>query len=396
MIYTMTLNPALDYVMHPLTLDMGFTNRSSSEELHCGGNGINISTLLNELDVPSIAMGIAAGFTGDYLLRRLQEKGVASNFVLLDRGYSRINIKLNGIVMTMVNGMGPKIPEKKVDELLARMDVVGAGDTLVLTGSIPNSLPEDMYMQIMRRLGGRGIQFVVDGNKKVYIIEVNPRSSRTVPFLQKTTGAPIADIATKVMLGFSLKELGYTGVFPKKHRWYVKAPTFSYSKLTGLDAVLSPEMKSTGEAIGYDDALTRAVYKALKASGLRVDNYGTVFATIGDKDKAAALPLIKRFYDLGFNIEATEGTAKYLKSAGIRTRVRKKLSQGSDEILQSLRKGYVTYVVNTITEGGSGHADGMEIRRTAVENNVPVFTSLDTVRVLLDVLEETTMGVSEI
>ena len=158
----MTLNPALDYVMHPLTLDMGFTNRSSSEELHCGGNGINISTLLNELDVPSIAMGIAAGFTGDYLLRRLQEKGVASNFVLLDRGYTRINIKLNGIVMTMVNGMGPKIPEKKVDELLARMDVVGAGDTLVLTGSIPNSLPEDMYMQIMRRLGGRGIQFVVD------------------------------------------------------------------------------------------------------------------------------------------------------------------------------------------------------------------------------------------
>lgn len=172
----MTLNPALDYVMHPLTLDMGFTNRSSSEELHCGGNGINISTLLNELDVPSIAMGIAAGFTGDYLIRRLQEKGVALNFVLLDRGYTRINIKLNGIVMTMVNGMGPKIPEKKVDELLERMDVVGAGDTLVLTGSIPNSLPEDMYMQIMRRLGGRGIQFVVDapGQLLMESLEAHP------------------------------------------------------------------------------------------------------------------------------------------------------------------------------------------------------------------------------
>ena len=248
----------------------------------------------------------------------------------------------------------------------------------------------------LKIIGPFNIQFVVDGDKKVYIIEVNPRSSRTVPFLAKTTGTPIADIATKVMLGFTLKELGYTGVYPKKKRWYVKAPTFSYSKLTGLDAVLSPEMKSTGEAIGYDDTLTRAVYKALKASGLRVDNYGTVFATIGDQDKAAALPLIRRFYDLGFNIEATEGTAKYLKNAGIRTRVRKKLSQGSDEILQGLRRGYVTYVVNTITEGGSGHADGMEIRRTAVENNVPVFTSLDTVRVLLDVLEETTMGVSEI
>ncbi len=172
----MTLNPALDYVMHPLTLDMGFTNRSSVEELHCGGNGINISTLLNELDVPSIAMGIAAGFTGEYLLHRLQQKGVASNFVVLDRGYTRINIKLQGIVMTMVNGMGPKIPEKKVDELLGRMDVVGAGDTLVLTGSIPNSLPEDMYMQIMRRLGGRGIQFVVDapGQLLMESLEMHP------------------------------------------------------------------------------------------------------------------------------------------------------------------------------------------------------------------------------
>ena len=176
MIYTMTLNPALDYVMHRLTLDMGFTNRSSNEELHCGGNGINISTLLNELDVPSIAMGIAAGFTGDYLLRCLQEKGIASNFVILDRGYTRINVKLNGIVMTMVNGMGPKIPEKKVNELLERMDIVGSDDTLVLTGSIPNSLPEDMYMQIMRRLGGRGIQFVVDapGQLLMESLEAHP------------------------------------------------------------------------------------------------------------------------------------------------------------------------------------------------------------------------------
>ena len=129
---------------------------------------------------------------------------------------------------------------------------------------------------------------------------------------------------------------------------------------------------------------------------MRVDNYGTVFATIGDADKAAALPLIKRFYDLGFNIEATEGTAKFLKAHGIRTRIRRKLSQGSEEILESLRKGYVTYVVNTITEGTARQADGATIRRTAVDNNVPVFTSLDTVRVLLDVLEETTMGVSTI
>ena len=244
--------------------------------------------------------------------------------------------------------------------------------------------------------GPFNIQFVVDSSDKVYIIEVNPRSSRTVPFLAKTTGAPIADIATKVMLGVSLEEQGYQGVFPKKDRWFVKTPTFSYSKLTGLDAVLSPEMKSTGEAIGYDKTLTRALYKSLKASGLRVANYGTVFATIANAEKEQALPLIKRFYDMGFNIEATEGTAKFLKEHGIRTRVRKKISHGSEEILESLRKGYVTYVVNTITEGTAGQADGHVIRRCAIDNNVPVFTSLDTVRVLLDVLEENTMGVSTI
>ncbi len=162
LIYTVTLNPAIDYVMHPLTLDMGFTNRSSSEEIHCGGNGINVSTLLNELGVINVAFGIVAGFTGEYLVNRLQEKGISCNFVKLDRGYTRINVKMNGIVMTIVNGMGPKIPLKKVDELLGRIDGLAPGDTLVLTGSIPKSLPEDMYNIIMKTLEGRGIRFVVD------------------------------------------------------------------------------------------------------------------------------------------------------------------------------------------------------------------------------------------
>jgi len=246
-------------------------------------------------------------------------------------------------------------------------------------------------------VGPFNIQFIVDGNGKVFIIEVNPRSSRTVPFLAKSTGVPVANIATKVMLGKTLKELGYVGVHPKKDRWYVKAPVFSYSKLTGLDTVLSPEMKSTGEAIGYDKSLNRAVYKALKASGLKLMNYGTVFATIADCDKESALPLIRRFYNLGFNIEATSGTAQFLKEHGIKTRVKKKISQGSEEILDSLRKGYVTYVVNTIGNSElSSKRDGIKIRRCAVENNVPVFTSLDTVSVLLDVIEETTMGISTI
>ncbi len=248
----------------------------------------------------------------------------------------------------------------------------------------------------LNMIGLFNIQFIVDKNNKVYIIEVNPRSSRTVPFLAKSTGIPIANIATKVMLGAKLKDLGYVGVAPNRKRWYVKSPTFSYTKITGLDAVLSPEMKSTGEAIGYDYSLNRALYKSLKAAGIRVANYGTVLATISDTDKEAILPLIRRFYDLGFNIEATAGTAKFLKEHGIKTRVRGKISEGSDEILESIKKGYVTYVINTSSGGVGANDDGRSIRRAAIDNNVAVFTCLDTVKVLLDVLEEITMGISVI
>ena len=248
-------------------------------------------------------------------------------------------------------------------------------------------------------VGLYNIQFIADNNDDVYVIEVNPRSSRTVPFLSKATSVPMAHIATQVILGHSLKEQGIDKVYPEeKKRWYVKAPAFSFSKLKGMDTYLSPEMKSTGEAIGYDKSLTRALYKAIQASGMNVANYGTVFVTIADQDKPTALPLIKRFYDLGFNIEATEGTAKYLKNHGIRTKVRAKLTiDDSDEILKALRQGHIAYVINTIDiNAGDSHSDGSEIRRAAVENNVTMFTSLDTVKVLLDVLEEITLGVSTI
>ncbi len=247
----------------------------------------------------------------------------------------------------------------------------------------------------LKMIGLYNIQFIVDSMGKVYIIEVNPRSSRTVPFLAKSTGIPIANLATKVMLGAKLKDLGYIGLAKNRKRWYVKSPTFSFSKISGMDVVLSPEMKSTGEAIGYDYSLNRALYKSLRASGLRVSNYGSILATISDKDKELALPLIQRFYDLGFNIEATKGTAKFLKSHGIKTRIKKKISEGSEEILESIKKGYVTYVINTSGEKDS-LADGKIIRRAAIDNNVPVFTCLDTVKVLLNVLEEITMKVSVI
>jgi carbamoyl-phosphate synthase large subunit len=247
-------------------------------------------------------------------------------------------------------------------------------------------------------IGLYNIQFIVDENDDVYIIEVNPRSSRTVPFLSKSTGFSLADIATEVIMGKTLKEQGIFTMYPdEKKRWYVKVPVFSFNKLRGLDAYLSPEMKSTGEAIGYDDKFYRALYKALQASGMSVQNYGTVLVTVADKDKQEALPLVKRFYNLGFNIMATHGTAKFLKENGIKTRAVNKLSDGSDEILDRIHEGVISYVINTKDVASNGQStDGAEIRRAATENNVTIFTALDTVKVLLDVLEEITFTVSTI
>ena len=247
-------------------------------------------------------------------------------------------------------------------------------------------------------IGLFNIQFIVDENEKVFIIEVNPRSSRTVPFLSKATGYSLADIATEVILGKTLKEQGIFDIYPdEKNRWYVKVPVFSFNKIRGLDAYLSPEMKSTGEAIGYDNKLNRALYKALQASGMHVQNYGTVFVTVADKDKQEALPLIRRFYNLGFNIEATSGTADFLKQNGIRTKVLGKIGDGSSEIQEAMRQGHIAYVINTADMGSAGGlADGHQIRSLAIETNITMFTALDTVKVLLDVLEETTLCVSTI
>ena len=290
-------------------------------------------------------------------------------------------------------------------ELVERTGV-HSGDSISVypTFSISDKV-KGIILQYAKKLGlGIGIvglyniQFIVDENDNVFIIEVNPRSSRTVPFLSKATGYSLADIATEVIMGKSLKEQGIFDVYPKeKNRWYVKVPVFSFNKIRGLDAYLSPEMKSTGEAIGYDDKLNRALYKALQASGMKLQNYGTVFATIADKDKEEALPLIQRFYNLGFNIQATKGTAEFLKENGIRTHVLEKISSGSDEIPEALRQGHIAYVINTKDIGSAGQAsDGYEIRRHATDNNVTIFTALDTVRVLLDVLEETTLTISTI
>ena len=288
-------------------------------------------------------------------------------------------------------------------ELVERTGI-HSGDSISVypTFSISNKV-KGTILQYAKKLGvGIGIkglyniQFIVDDKERVFIIEVNPRSSRTVPFLSKATGYSLADIATEVIMGKTLKEQGIFDIYPEeKKRWYVKVPVFSFNKIRGLDAYLSPEMKSTGEAIGYDDKLNRALYKALQASGMHLQNYGTVFATIADKDKEEALPLIRRFYNLGFNIEATAGTAKFLKKNGIRTHVLKKIEE-SEEIFDSIRQGHIAYVINTSNVGSAANSDGYQIRKYATESNVTLFSSLDTVRVLLDVLEETTLCISTI
>ncbi len=319
--------------------------------------------------------------------------------VLVDKYIEGREVEIDAIC----DGINVFVPG--IMELVERTGV-HSGDSISVYPpfSISNKV-KGIILQYAKKLGlGIGIiglyniQFIVDKDDNVFVIEVNPRSSRTVPFLSKATGYSLADIATEVILGKTLKEQGIFDIYPdEKKRWYVKVPVFSFNKIRGMDTYLSPEMKSTGEAIGYDDKLNRALYKALQASGMHLQNYGTVFATIADRDKEEALPLIRRFYNLGFNIQATEGTAKFLKANGIRTHMLGKISEGSEEIPDALRQGHLAYVINTKEPGSEGSAsDGYEIRKIASENNVNIFTALDTVRVLLDVLEETTQTISTI
>ena len=290
-------------------------------------------------------------------------------------------------------------------ELVERTGVHSGDSTSVYPPFSISERVKNTIWEYTRALGvGTGIvglyniQFIVDRDERVYIIEVNPRASRSVPFLSKSTGVSLVDIATKVMLGESLRDQGYADrILPEKAFWYVKAPAFSFDKLNGMDAYLSPEMKSTGEAIGYDGSLKRAFYKALQASGIKMREYGTVLVTLADEDKEEALPLVKRFYELGFNIEATIGTGRFLKEHGIRTRILGKLSEGSEEILDAIRSGFVSYIINTrAVLSGVHYDDGVEIRRCAVMNGVTMFTSLDTVRIVLEVLEDITPRISAI
>jgi carbamoyl-phosphate synthase, large subunit len=245
----------------------------------------------------------------------------------------------------------------------------------------------------LRIVGLVNIQFVACGGE-VYVLEVNPRASRTVPFLSKVTGVPMANVATKAILGRTLRDQGYAGgLWPEDRAVSVKVPVFSFAKLRRVDVTLGPEMKSTGEVMGRDVTLEKALYKGLVASGVRVPATGTVLLTVADKDKEEALDIARRFDALGFRLLATRGTAAFLAAHGLRVERVNKLEEGEPTLLDVIRNGEADLVINTLTKGKTPARDGFRIRREAVERGVPCLTSLDTARALLQVIEAMTLSV---
>ena len=236
-------------------------------------------------------------------------------------------------------------------------------------------------------IGLLNIQYVVK-DEEVFVIEVNPRSSRTVPFLSKITNVPMANVATKVILGQSLKQQGYTtGLIPEKQGVFVKVPVFSFAKLRNVDITLGPEMKSTGEVMGKDSTLEKALYKGIVASGIQMKMHGAVLLTIADKDKEEALHLAKRFHNIGYQLIATEGTAATLQKANIPVSVVNKIGAQEHTLLDVIRNGEAQFVINTLTKGKQPQRDGFRIRRESVENGVACLTSLDTAEAILRVFE---------
>ncbi|WP_232698424.1 carbamoyl-phosphate synthase large subunit [Brevibacillus daliensis] len=319
-----------------------------------------------------------------------------------------------------VNPNHPVLIDRYMQGIEAEVDAICDGENVLIPGIMehieragvhsgdsiavypPQSLSEEvkaeiieMTTQLARALTIKGlinIQFVIFQGKP-YVIEVNPRSSRTVPFLSKVTGIPMANIATKAILNYSIPDQGFTpGYHPEEEMVSVKVPVFSFTKLRRVDITLGPEMKSTGEVMGRESTLAKALYKGLIAAGMNIPTKGTLLTTIADKDKEEALGIIKRFKQLGFKLMATDGTAEYLEKAGLTVSRVQKLSEGTPNLLDEIRTGQVHLVLNTLTKGKTPQRDGFRIRREAVENGAVCLTSLDTASALLHVLETITFS----
>jgi len=314
-----------------------------------------------------------------------------------------------------INPQHPVLIDQYLTGVEVEVDAISDGENVVIPGimehieragvhsgdSIAVYPPQTLSEQIKQKLveytirlarglnivGLLNIQFVI-ANSEPYVLEVNPRSSRTVPFLSKITGIPMANVATKVILGQKLNELGYeTGLFEEKKEVFVKVPVFSFAKLRRVDITLGPEMKSTGEVMGKDQTLEKALYKGLVAAGMNIKQHGSILLTIADKDKQEGLEIAKRFYNIGYQILATEGTASYLQENGVYAKVVRKIGTEGDTILDVIRNGEAQFVINTLTKGKQPERDGFRIRRESVENGVPCLTSLDTAKAILRVLE---------
>ncbi|MFB0559477.1 MAG: carbamoyl-phosphate synthase large subunit, partial [Dehalococcoidales bacterium] len=278
---------------------------------------------------------------------------------------------------------------------------VHSGDSMAVYPGVNLTEPEietivDYAVRIGRGLKIKGlmnIQFVImpgsaGQGSSVYVLEVNPRASRTIPFISKVTGVPMVNVATKVMLGKSLNEQGYaTGLWQRQNLVGIKAPVFSMSKLLGVDTYLGPEMKSTGEVMGIDYTFDAALTKALLAAGLMLLHKGAILFSIADRDKPEAVPLIKQFLSMGYKLYATEGTAAMIEAVGLPVKmISKKLSEGHPNVVDIINDGTVNGVVNTITGGRVSLRDGFYIRRAAAEKRIPCFTSLDTARAAVEAL----------
>ena len=274
---------------------------------------------------------------------------------------------------------------------------VHSGDSIAVYP--PQTLPQKVKYTIVdytKRLavglhvkGLMNIQYVV-ANDEVFVIEVNPRSSRTVPFLSKVTDVQMVDIATQIAMGSTIKELGFKpGLVSPKHYVAVKAPVFSFNKMADVDISLGPEMKSTGEVMGIDYHYNRALYKAMTGAGMNIPVNGTILFTVANKDKDEMKQLAKAFSELGFKLVATAGSAKAIKSMGIDVEVVGKMHERSVDIIQQIKKGRIHMVINTMTQnqGKSVVHDGFKIRRATVEHAIPCLTSLDTAWEVLNVLE---------
>ena len=282
---------------------------------------------------------------------------------------------------------------------------VHSGDSMAVYP--PQSFGDDIKAQIvaatkklavaLKCIGIMNIQFIIHDHE-AYVLEVNPRASRTVPFLSKITGIEMAQVATKVILGQSLSDQGYQGgLAPDSPLVHVKAPVFSFSKLDAVDAYLGPEMKSTGEVMGTDANFAKALYKAFAGAKMQLPLNGTVLLTVEDHDKKQVKALAKRFARIGYRILATKGTAKYLKKHGLHvTKVQRIHDQAAPTILDVIKAGQVNLVINTMGHDYEHTSDGFIIRQTAIEHNVPLLTALDTVDALLRSLEGRSFATSEL